>query len=53
MEEVIYILKGYFTSFISECILILLLLRRHDSIILCQYFPYPVIWVGSDIICSV
>lgn len=47
MEEVIYILKGYFTSFISDCILIPLLLRRCDSIILCQYFPDPVIWVGQ------
>ena len=38
MEEVIYILKVYFASFISECILILSLLGRCDSIILCQYF---------------
>lgn len=53
MEEVIYILKGYFASFISECILILLLLRRHDSIIFCQCFPDPVIWVGSLTIRSV
>lgn len=41
MEEVIYILKGYFTSLSPDVLQSFYYLEDMTPIILCQYFSYP------------